>query len=233
MDDLYLVHHGVEGQQWGKRNGPPYPLDSAISTGKKLIEKHNQRAQNRVTKRVSRRKNPDKYVREKNSEFEFKKGAINAATGTDVKVGMGIVGGLTSAMFLPLSPSAAVGNAVLTAAGIGMTEVYRKLGNRWYNKKLDRYKTALDNVKNKKISEVKSENKQTAKAKTQDKSPKNDLASRILNDQEYGDRYGLREAKKYGLDQGDNYKMFRDAAAGDEKARQIVEQWKAKAANKK
>lgn len=31
-----LAHHGVEGQKWGKRHGPPYPLDSKISTGNKL-----------------------------------------------------------------------------------------------------------------------------------------------------------------------------------------------------
>lgn len=24
-----LMHHGIEGQQWGKRNGPPYPLSAA------------------------------------------------------------------------------------------------------------------------------------------------------------------------------------------------------------
>lgn len=24
----YLQHHGVLGQKWGKRNGPPYPLDA-------------------------------------------------------------------------------------------------------------------------------------------------------------------------------------------------------------
>ena len=35
MQDLYLVHHGVEGQQWGKRNGPPYPLNS---DGKKSLK---------------------------------------------------------------------------------------------------------------------------------------------------------------------------------------------------
>lgn len=23
----YLIHHGIEGQKWGVRNGPPYPLD--------------------------------------------------------------------------------------------------------------------------------------------------------------------------------------------------------------
>lgn len=31
-----LYHHGIKGQKWGIRNGPPYPLDSSISTGEKL-----------------------------------------------------------------------------------------------------------------------------------------------------------------------------------------------------
>ena len=25
----YLEHHGIRGQRWGRRNGPPYPLDSS------------------------------------------------------------------------------------------------------------------------------------------------------------------------------------------------------------
>lgn len=42
MDDLTfttqsaLLHHGIEGQKWGVMNGPPYPLDSYLSTGKSL-----------------------------------------------------------------------------------------------------------------------------------------------------------------------------------------------------
>lgn len=31
-----LSHHGILGQKWGKRNGPPYPLGSDKSTGKRL-----------------------------------------------------------------------------------------------------------------------------------------------------------------------------------------------------
>lgn len=27
MNETYLVHHGILGQKWGKKNGPPYPLD--------------------------------------------------------------------------------------------------------------------------------------------------------------------------------------------------------------
>lgn len=34
--DEILEHHGIKGQKHGVRNGPPYPLDSAISTGKRL-----------------------------------------------------------------------------------------------------------------------------------------------------------------------------------------------------
>ena len=44
MDELedYLMHHGIEGQKWGVRHGPPYPLDrktsSEIKKGKEVTE---------------------------------------------------------------------------------------------------------------------------------------------------------------------------------------------------
>ena len=40
MSDLYLVHHGIKGQRWGERNGPPYPLDrhSAKELRRKMTE---------------------------------------------------------------------------------------------------------------------------------------------------------------------------------------------------
>lgn len=33
-----LAHHGIKGQKWGVRNGPPYPLTSSQKTG--LTERH-------------------------------------------------------------------------------------------------------------------------------------------------------------------------------------------------
>lgn len=27
MNEMILIHHGINGQKWGVRNGPPYPLD--------------------------------------------------------------------------------------------------------------------------------------------------------------------------------------------------------------
>lgn len=36
LSDEYLEHHGILGMHWGRKNGPPYPLDSSVSTGKRL-----------------------------------------------------------------------------------------------------------------------------------------------------------------------------------------------------
>lgn len=32
MNNYYLQHHGIKGQKWGKKNGPPYPLDPSSYT---------------------------------------------------------------------------------------------------------------------------------------------------------------------------------------------------------
>jgi hypothetical protein len=42
-----LYHHGIKGQSWGVKNGPPYPLDKAVS---RAIKKET-RAVNKETKR--------------------------------------------------------------------------------------------------------------------------------------------------------------------------------------
>ena len=33
----WLAHHGVKGQKWGEKNGPPYPLDRSKSDGHRLL----------------------------------------------------------------------------------------------------------------------------------------------------------------------------------------------------
>lgn len=37
-DDQVLIHHGIKGQKWGIRNGPPYPLQNNHNFGKKLLK---------------------------------------------------------------------------------------------------------------------------------------------------------------------------------------------------
>lgn len=42
----YLIHHGIRGQKWGKRNGPPYPLkgsDYSVTEKKYMGRRSNQK----------------------------------------------------------------------------------------------------------------------------------------------------------------------------------------------
>lgn len=47
----YLAHHGVDGQQWGQRNGPPYPLNKG---GKAALRK--QKKQARLEKKEEKKR---------------------------------------------------------------------------------------------------------------------------------------------------------------------------------
>lgn len=51
INNNYLAHHGTLGMKWGKRNGPPYPLDSS-SLAKNISDKANKK-EPRITKDVT------------------------------------------------------------------------------------------------------------------------------------------------------------------------------------
>lgn len=52
----YLAHHGILGQKWGQRNGPPYPLDSESKSAEE--KKHGSSSGNGATKeKVKKAKN--------------------------------------------------------------------------------------------------------------------------------------------------------------------------------
>lgn len=45
----YLVHHGIQGQKWGERNGPPYPLDySDYSKEERKLNKYKEKSTQRI-----------------------------------------------------------------------------------------------------------------------------------------------------------------------------------------
>lgn len=52
-----LSHHGIEGQKWGVRNGPPYPLGSGDHSAaeKKAMAKDNKQNYKDIKKKVSTR----------------------------------------------------------------------------------------------------------------------------------------------------------------------------------
>lgn len=84
--EYVICHHGILGQKWGKRNGPPYPLDvGSYSTAEKKagklgrkIDKYNAKAgkaerksiklANKADKRYKRKKI---YKRSKSEQEEF------------------------------------------------------------------------------------------------------------------------------------------------------------------
>ncbi len=47
-----LAHHGIIGQMWGHRNGPPYPLSSKVSTGSRLKGSAKRKAKRTQKRRV-------------------------------------------------------------------------------------------------------------------------------------------------------------------------------------
>lgn len=64
-----LMHHGIIGQKWGKKNGPPYPLDSTVSTGHKIkIQKDDYGLKNL---RKARTANLDKWGKSADNNILF------------------------------------------------------------------------------------------------------------------------------------------------------------------
>ena len=97
-----LYHHGIKGQKWGIENGPPYPLSSDISTGKRLkkIEKlqkkseqnrgymkeHEDYYKNKTDREVGMRKNDrDKKIEKVNKKFEKKASKIEKHNAKELK----------------------------------------------------------------------------------------------------------------------------------------------------
>ena len=76
-----LYHHGIEGQKWGIRNGPPYPLDSNGDAKRaKKINKVNYKVQKEENKYT-------KMVRKTSSKFDKNINKLNRQIGNiDIKV---------------------------------------------------------------------------------------------------------------------------------------------------
>ena len=79
-----LYHHGIQGQKWGVTNGPPYPLDSDVSTGKKLkkekrlnaykeasikkLTNQQEKMNKKMNKKINKSKNEEKREKIKNEQ---------------------------------------------------------------------------------------------------------------------------------------------------------------------
>lgn len=71
----YICHHGVEGQRWGVRNGPPYPIeDKVLRKGTKLehISKHYAGGNNKALLDFYQRSKRALYVYRQDEEHDTK-----------------------------------------------------------------------------------------------------------------------------------------------------------------
>lgn len=69
FNDLYISHHGIKGQKWGVRNGPPYPLGE----GQKMGYRDRIRFQRGVSylQRENRKTTGEKYKINKNIKTDL------------------------------------------------------------------------------------------------------------------------------------------------------------------
>jgi hypothetical protein len=42
MYETELMHHGIPGQKWGVKHGPPYPLDAKVSRDVRIERKQDR-----------------------------------------------------------------------------------------------------------------------------------------------------------------------------------------------
>lgn len=79
-NSTYLVHHGIKGQHWGKRNGPPYPLDAEDHSSSERRE--GVRGWTSKAKREERKRSNQNEPNEKKGLSEKQKKALKIAGAT-------------------------------------------------------------------------------------------------------------------------------------------------------
>ena len=75
-EDDILEHHGVLGQSWGKRHGPPYPLtgvDKRVARAEAKRKRENQKKMEKVRKAAAKKRKEEKKQLAKEEAIEKKK----------------------------------------------------------------------------------------------------------------------------------------------------------------
>lgn len=99
-----LYHHGVSGQKWGKKNGPPYPLNAegkadlraqkkAARAENKELEKQVKKSQVYKNNKMMNQIRAKKRVKRDTAIGGLASAAVGFAAGGPVGAAAGIVGG--------------------------------------------------------------------------------------------------------------------------------------------
>lgn len=97
ISDEYLAHHGILGQKWGKKNGPPYPLDyRKLSAEEKQLAKADAIRRGDLDEvKFNRNEFTDDEVRAAINRFKINS-ELSALSEKHVKSGMDKVAELTN-----------------------------------------------------------------------------------------------------------------------------------------
>jgi len=92
---LYLIHHGIKNQRWGKRNGPPYPLDyNDLSEEEKAAAKTKAVREGNVEEAYRNRSHfTDQELKQTADRYELNK-RVSKLSQEHVKTGMQKVDGI-------------------------------------------------------------------------------------------------------------------------------------------
>lgn len=112
-----LYHHGVSGMKWGKRNGPPYPLNSA---GKSKLRKQRMASYGSSVTKGGEPNNPKKLSKKHKEDYKmhktYNRQRAQKAVRRDVALAMVGGGAIGTAVGGPMS-----GLASMLASGLATT----------------------------------------------------------------------------------------------------------------
>ena len=80
----YLSHHGIDGQKWGQRNGPPYPL-SRKSPSKRVAKRYERRINDNLKKSAEYKSLADAAKTKRKTSFYMTKSNIHRNTAIQYK----------------------------------------------------------------------------------------------------------------------------------------------------
>lgn len=125
MKNNELYHHGRLGQRWGKKNGPPYPLDYS-----QLSQAERERAKSRAKREGNLKEAADNKIyysdqelRDVVNRFKLNREVSELLTPDNVSKGMKTVDNLTK----KLNTVEKLGNAVVKTTTTGIN-LYNRLG---------------------------------------------------------------------------------------------------------